>query len=71
MTKPAMVFALAVALAGGAGLLLDRTFDTRPWLACLGVFLGAAAGLIGAYATRPRRQSQPIYTPSGSRRTPD
>jgi len=71
MMKSAMVFMLTLALAAGAGVLLDRTLDTRPWLAFLGVFLGSAAGLIGVYATRARRESQPIYTPSASRRTRD
>lgn len=66
-----MVFALSAALGAGAGFLVDRTFDTRPWLVFLGVFLGVAAGLVAAYSARPRQNRQPIYTPPASRRTPD
>lgn len=38
-------FAVAIALFGGIGWLLDGWLKTSPWLLIVGVFVGFAAGL--------------------------
>lgn len=41
---------LSGVLVGAAiGYLLDRFFDTRPWLMVLFLFLGGAAGIMNVY----------------------
>jgi ATP synthase protein I len=45
MAGVGLEFAVAIALFGGIGWLLDRWLQTAPWLLILGVFLGFAAGL--------------------------
>jgi ATP synthase protein I len=46
-------FVLAVGLGAAAGLWLDRTFGTGPWLFFLFVILGFCAGVVNVYrATR-------------------
>lgn len=45
MAGVGLEFAVAIALFGGIGWLLDRWLQTAPWLLIVGVFLGFAAGL--------------------------
>lgn len=44
----------AVAVGVGIGWLLDRWLGTKPWLMVLFFFMGAAAGILGAYRATGR-----------------
>ena len=42
-------FVIALLLGLGAGIWLDRTLDTQPWLSFIGFFCGLAAGVLNVY----------------------
>lgn len=44
-----MISALFVGV--GMGWVLDRAFDTKPWMMIICIFLGGAAGLLNVYKT--------------------
>lgn len=44
-------FVLAIVLGAWCGRVLDRWFDTSPWLFILFFFLGLAAGILNVYRT--------------------
>ena len=56
-------FVVAVVMATGLGLVLDRWLGTRPWGTIVLFFLGVGAGMLSVY-----RAVAGIKTPVGYRR---
>jgi F0F1-type ATP synthase assembly protein I len=47
-------FVLAIVIGAGAGVMLDRAFDTSPWLFFLFFAFGLAAGVLNVYRAAGR-----------------
>ena len=51
-------FVAAVVVGTIIGFILDRTFDTKPWLILIFFFLGSAAGMINIIKTAKKIQKE-------------
>ena len=51
-------FVAAVVVGTIIGFILDRTFDTKPWLILIFFFLGSAAGMLNIIKTAKKIQKE-------------
>ena len=51
-------FVAAVVVGTIIGFILDRTFDTKPWLILIFFFLGSAAGMLNIIKTTKKIQKE-------------